>query len=349
MNALWYGILAAMLATYIVLDGRNFGVGILHLIVARTPSERRQVIAAIGPLWSWHEVWLVGVGGVMIMVFPRFMATAFSGYYLALFLVLWCILLRGIAIEVGGHLDDRLWETFWNAIFVGSNLLLATLFGVALGNVVRGAPLAPDGTFYLPFFTDFQVSGHVGLLDWYTLSVAVFAVLTLTAHGATYLAMRTEGPVNGRARALACRLWWVAIPAFLAITFLTWIVRPEPLSGLSSRPLAWVTLSITVVGGLALTIGMRTRREKRALVGSSLLLFGLITTGAALLYPVMLFSTLNPYDRLTAAACAAPDDSLRIAAIWWFPALALAIAYLLVIQRHYSGKVSVSKDNQGLY
>ena len=348
MNALWFGILAAMLTTFIVLDGRNFGVGILHMIVARTRPERRQVIAAIGPFWSWHEVWLLGVGGVMLMAFPRFMAAAFSGYYLALILVLWCLLLRGIAIEVGGHLNDRLWEAFWDAVFVGSNLILATLFGAALGNVVRGAPLAPDGTFYLPFFTDFQVSGHVGLLDWYTLSVAAFAVLTLTAHGATYLSMRTDGPVHDRSRAIACRLWWLAIPAFLAITCLTWIVRPEPLAGLSSRPWAWGTLLLTLGGSLALATGLRTHREKQALVGSSLLLFGLINTGAALFYPVMLFSTLNPDHRLTAPACAAPDDSLRIAAIWWFPAATLAIAYLLLMQRHYSGKVRVSKD-EGLY
>ena len=348
MNALWYGILVFMLTTYIVLDGRNFGVGILHLLAARTRPERRQVISAIGPLWSWHEVWLVGVGGVMVMAFPRFMAIAFSGYYLALFLVLWCILLRGISIEVGGHLDDRLWETFWDAVFMGCNLLLAVLFGVALGNVVRGAPLAEDGSFYLPFFTDFRIHGQVGLLDWYTLSVGAFAVLALAAHGGNYLVMRTEGPVHERARAIGCKLWWSVVHGFPVITFFTWLVRPELLIHFRSRPWAWLTLSIAIGGGVALANALRSGREKQALVGSTLLLFGLITTGAALLYPVMLYSTLDG-TQLTAPACAAPENSLQIAVYWWFPALALAVAYLLVIQRHYSGKVNVSKDNQGLY
>jgi hypothetical protein len=141
MIALWYGILAFMLTTYIVLDGRNFGAGILHWIVARNQPERRQVIAAIGPLWSWHEVWLVGTGGVMVMAFPRLMAASFSGCYLALFLILWCVLLRGIFIEVGGHLSDRLWQEFWDSVFVFSNVLLAVLFGAALGNIARGVPL----------------------------------------------------------------------------------------------------------------------------------------------------------------------------------------------------------------
>src|SRR5271165_1675267 len=195
MIALWYGILAFMLTTYIVLDGRNFGAGVLHWIVARNQAERRQVIAAIGPLWSWHEVWLVGTGGVMVMAFPRLMAVSFSGCYLALFLILWCVLLRGISIEVGGHLGDRLWQEFWDAVFVFSNVLLAVLFGAALGNVARGVPLTADGTFYLPFFTNFGIHGNVGLLDWYTVPMALFCVLILTAHGATYLTMKTEGAV----------------------------------------------------------------------------------------------------------------------------------------------------------
>ena len=144
MIALWYGLLAGMLAIYIALDGRNFGAGVLHWIVAKERLERRQIIAAIGPLWSWHEVWLVGAGGVMIMAFPSFMASAFSGYYLALFLVLWCILLRGISIEVGGHFDDPLWQGFWDFVFFVSNVLLAVLFGAAFGNLVRGEVTAVD-------------------------------------------------------------------------------------------------------------------------------------------------------------------------------------------------------------
>ena len=107
MIATWYAIVSLMLIIYVVLDGRNFGAGMLHWFVARTPEERRQVIAAIGPLWSWHEVWLVGFGGTLLAVFPRLLASAFAGYYLALFLILWSLILRGISIEVGGHIDDR--------------------------------------------------------------------------------------------------------------------------------------------------------------------------------------------------------------------------------------------------
>jgi len=156
MIALWYAIISFMLVIYIVLDGRNFGAGMLHWLVARTPEERRQVIAAIGPLWLWHEVWLVGFGGTLVAIFPRLMASAFAGYYLALFLILWSLILRGVSIEVGGHIDDRLWQGFWDFVFVFSNFLLAVLFGVAAGNVARGVPIDGDGNFLHAILHEFQ-------------------------------------------------------------------------------------------------------------------------------------------------------------------------------------------------
>src|SRR5258708_523162 len=176
MTAIWYCVVSFMLIVYVVLDGRNFGAGMIHWLVAKTPAERRQVIAAIGPLWSWHEVWLVGFGGTLFAVFPRLLASAFAGYYLALFLILWGLILRGISIEVGGHINDRLWQAFWVFVFACSNFLLAILFGAAAGNVTRGVPLDAEGNFSMAFFTNFGVRGYVGLLDWFTVSIAIFAV-----------------------------------------------------------------------------------------------------------------------------------------------------------------------------
>src|SRR5262245_29780882 len=133
MIAAWYGIVSFMLIVYVALDGRNFGAGMIHWSVAKTPEERRQVIAAIGPLWSWHEVWLVGFGGTLVAVFPRLMASAFSGYYLALMLILWCLILRGVSIEVGGHIDDREWLSFGVVGVELSSAVLANLFGATAG------------------------------------------------------------------------------------------------------------------------------------------------------------------------------------------------------------------------
>src|SRR6478672_8703516 len=212
MIATWYGVVTFMLIIYIVLDGRNFGAGMLHWFVAQTPEERRQVIAAIGPLWSWHEVWLVGFGGTHLAVFPRLMASAFAGYYLALFLILWCLILRGVSLEVGGHINDRQWQGFWDFVFVFSNFLLAILFGAAAGNLVRGVPLDAQGNFSMAFFTNFNVRGYVGLLDWYTVSVALFSAVILAAHGATYLTLKTKGAVHDRSARYSRVLWAAVVP-----------------------------------------------------------------------------------------------------------------------------------------
>ncbi len=349
MITAWYGIVSFMLITYVVLDGRNFGAGMLHWLVARTPEERRQVVAAIGPLWSWHEVWLVAFGGTLLAVFPHLLASAFAGYYLALFLILWCLILRGMALEVGGHLDDRLWQGFWDFVFVVSSLLLAVLFGVAGGNVARGVPLDEHGNFSMAFFTDFGVRGQVGLLDWYTVSVAIFAVVLLAAHGATYLTLRTEGPVRDRSESLARRLWTASVPLLTVVTVETWIVRPDLPGRALHRPVCWLGMLVIAASAYTLVSGLRQRREGTAVVGANFLIAGLLAVGAAALFPVMLYSTLAPEHSLTAAAAAADPKGLFLAAMWWPAGLALAGGYFLFISSHYSGKVSVHRDNQGYY
>ena len=349
MIPIWYGVVAFMLIAYVILDGRNFGVGMLHWLVARTPEERRQVIAAIGPLWSWHEVWLVGFGGALLAVFPRLMASAFAGYYLALFLILWCLILRGISIEVGGHINDRQWQGFWDFVFVVSNVLLAILFGAAAGNLARGVPLDAEGNFSMAFFTDFSVRGNVGLLDWYTVSVAVFAVVILAAHGATYLTLKTEGPVHDRSRQYARFLWAAVVPLFLLISFESWVVRPDLPARAVANPFWWLGVLVVLGSAITLISGLSTDRETRAFVGSNFFLAGLLAAGGAGLYPVMLHSTLAPENSLTAYTVAASPRALVIASMWWPVGFTLAIAYFVFISRRYRGKVSVQRDTQGFY
>ena len=136
MAELWFGLLCFLLTVFVVLDGWNIGAGALHLVAGRTASERREIIAAIGPSWSWHEVWLLAFGGTFLLAFPKVMATSFAGFYLALWFVLWALILRGVSIEVGGHIHDSLWQSWWDFVFGASSLLLAVLFGAALGNVI---------------------------------------------------------------------------------------------------------------------------------------------------------------------------------------------------------------------
>ena len=349
MIATWYAVVSFMLIVYLVLDGRNFGAGMLHWLVATTPEDRRQVIAAIGPLWSWHEVWLVGFGGTMLAVFPKLLASGFAGYYLALFLILWCLILRGVSLEVGGHIDDRMWQGFWDFVFVVANTLLAILFGAAAGNMARGVPLASDGTFSMAFFTDFTPHGDVGLLDWYTVSVALFATVALAAHGATYLTLKTEGAVHDRSARYARVLWATTVPLLLLISVESAAIRPDLLEHAAQNPMWWLGLLVICAAIVALVSGLATGRERLAFVGSSLLIAGLLATGAAAIFPVVLHSTLAPENSLTASDVAAGPKSLAYAAIWWPIGFVLATAYFIFVSRRYAGKVSVRRDNQGFY
>ena len=349
MIATWYAAVSFMLIIYIVLDGRNFGAGMLQWFVAKTPKERRQVIAAIGPLWTWHEVWLLGFGGTLIAIFPRLMASAFAGYYLALFLILWCLILRGVSIEVGGHFNDRLWQTYWDFNFVLSNFLLAILFGAAAGNVARGVPLDAQGDFSMAFFTNFNVRGHVGLLDWYTVSIAILAVAMLGAHGATYLTLKTEGPVHDRSEKYAKYLWIAVVPLFLVILVESKIVRPDLPGPALSNPFWWLGLVVIVASIITLVSGLTKRRELCAFLGSNFLIVGLLATGAAAIFPVMLRSTLATENSLTAYSVACSPSTLRLAGFWWPIGFALAVFYFIFISRRYAGKVSVQRDTQGFY
>jgi cytochrome d ubiquinol oxidase subunit II len=336
---LWFALLSFLIVVFVVLDGWDFGAGTLHLIVARTPAERREVVAALGPMWSWSEVWLLAAGGTFLLAFPKVMAVSFAGFYLALWMVLWALLLRGIALEVGGHLRDPMWQAGWDGVFSVSSATLAILFGAALGNVIRGVPLDATGGFSMPLFTDFRARGAVGILDWYTISVAIFTTLLLTAHGATYLVLKTSGPVHARSRQLAQWLWLVALILLPVITIATAAIRPELFGAMASRPLAWVATATVGGGARALWSGFRTEREMRALAGSCADVVGLLAGAAVGVFPVFLHSTLDPQYSMTAYSGAASPRGFVIALFWWPLAVALAFTYFVVVIRNYRGKV----------
>ena len=321
----------------------------LHWLVAKTPEERRQVVAAIGPLWSWHEVWLVGFGGTLLAVFPRLMASAFAGYYLALFLILWCLILRGIALEVGGHINDRLWQGFWDFVFVVSSFLLAVLFGAAAGNVGAGCAARCrwqflDGIFHQFFSARTRRAARLVHDIHRHLRSSILA-----AHGATYLTLKTEGPVHDRSSKYAKYLWAATVPLFLAISVESQVVRPNVVGHAIHNQFCWLGLIMILIATGVLISGFSARRELRAFLGSNLILVGLLTTGGAAIFPVMLYSTLAPENSLTAYSVAASENSLRIASIWWPVGFALAIVYFVFISRRYMGKVSVRRDTQGYY
>src|ERR1700754_5113200 len=154
LGFIWFWLVAIMLVAYVVFDGFDLGVGTLHLLLARTDEERQISLRAIGPVWDGNEVWLLAGGGTLYFAFPLLYASAFSGFYLPLMIVLWLLILRGLSIELRSHSHDPLWRTFFDGLFTFSSALLAIFFGAALANVIRGVPIGPDRYFFLPLWTN---------------------------------------------------------------------------------------------------------------------------------------------------------------------------------------------------
>ena len=347
MVELWFAIVALMLTLYVVLDGFDLGAGALHLWVARNDGERRQVLAAIGPYWDGNEVWLLAAGGALFVAFPAVLAAGLSGFYLAIFLVIWCLLLRGISIEFRGQLSDPLWRSFWDTCLAVASALLAIFFGAALANLVRGLPIDADGWFGLALFTDFSARPPVGILDWYTTGAGVFALATLLLHGALYLAWKTGGLVQERCFRAARRLVVVVGIAWPLLTWGTVVVNPAMFAAFVTRPLAW-TAFVLAVAGMALVVGgLRSRRPFRAFLGTSALIGGLLGATAASIFPVMLRAIPDPARSLSAYTAANDPAGLRAALGWWSLGFPLAVVYLVILFRLHRGKVAPTGEGEG--
>src|SRR5260370_17731083 len=169
----------------------------------RTEEEGLCVIGIIGLVWDGNEVWLMAAAGTLYFGFPLVYASSFSGFYLPLNIVLWLLVLRGIGIEFRTHIENDVWKSLFDGFLTISSGLLAIFFGAALGNVVRGVPLGADHFFFEPLWTNFRTGADTGILDWYTCGAAILALVALIVHGALYVALKTEGPVNQKSSTLA--------------------------------------------------------------------------------------------------------------------------------------------------
>ncbi len=351
METVWYCLMAMMIAVYVLLDGFDLGAGIIHLLVARSDAERRQVLASIGPVWDGNEVWLLAAGGTLFFAFPALYASGFSGFYLPLMMVLWLLILRGISIEFRNHLESPVWAPLWDVLFCISSLLLAVFYGAALGNVVRGVPLDARGYFFEPLWTNFRLGPETGILDWYTILIGLAAFFALTQHGALWVGLKTAGPVQQRARRLARGVWWGVAAFTVLITWVTFRVQPQVPANLSAHPWGYVLPALALAGLLStrwFLAGQNVRQNDwRAFLASCAYLLGMVTSVVFGLYPYVLPASTNPAYSLTAQNAKAADYGLRIGLVWWIIGMVLASGYFVFLYRHFAGKVKVGAEHEG--
>ena len=217
MELFWYIVLMTMLAVYVILDGYDFGAGIIHLFFTKTEKDKKAITSAIGPFWDANEVWLVAAGGVLFFAFPTLYASSFSGFYLPLMMILWLLIFRAIGLELRGQVHNKMWEAIWDKAFGIASLLLALFFGIALGNVVRGVNLGNvvNGVstqeahyFFLPLWnpTFSPQAEQLGIIDWFTLLLGIVGVVALTIHGANWIIFKTNSGLNPKLKKVVCSL-----------------------------------------------------------------------------------------------------------------------------------------------
>ena len=328
LQLLWYLLIGVLLAGYAVLDGFDLGVGALYPFLARNEQERRSLRRAVGPFWDANEVWLLTAGGALFAAFPPVYATVFSGFYLALILVLAGLIFRAVSLEFRSH--DAAWSPVWDAAFVGGSALPALLFGVAAGNIVRGVPLDAAGEYAGDFFT---------LLNPFSLLVGVFGMAMFLSHGAAWAALRTEGALRERAVAWRSTLHWVFVALLAATTVAAVFAAPDRFSANLSRPAGWVAILVEAAGLVLARAAMLRKDDLLAFAGSALGVLGLVGLWAVGNYPDLVPASGGGGASLTAHNASSSNLTLTVMLIIAAIGVPVVLAYTTLVYKALGGRV----------
>lgn len=339
-----------MLGMYVILDGYDFGAGIVHLLFAKTDEERAAIRNAIGPFWDANEVWLIASGGVLFFAFPTLYASAFSGFYLPLMLVLWFLIFRAIGLELRGQIHNRLWERFWEKAFGVASLCLALFFGAALGNVVRGVNLGmvENGVstqeghyFFLQLWNptlDPLAESH-GIIDWFTILLGIVSVITLTIHGANWIILKTSSTINNRLKSIIFKLNMVLCVLVILTAALWQYVKPFPLNNLIDHAWLWIFPLIAAVGLIGQFWIQKFKKDGMGFLFSCLFIMGSFASTVASLFPNVLPSTNSVNPSLTIYNVAAHEYGLSVGMYWFIIAFILVVIYFIIQFRVFKGKL----------
>jgi cytochrome bd ubiquinol oxidase subunit II len=345
MGFIWFWLVAIMIVGYVVLDGFDLGVGVLHIFLARNETERRATLASIGPVWDGNEVWLLAGGGTLYFAFPLLYASAFSGFYLPLMIVLWLLILRGVSLELRNHLDLGVWRALLDGLFGFSSALLAIFYGAALANVLRGVPLQTDGYFFLPLWTNWKPGPTPGILDWYTIIGGVLALAALTLHGALWLTIKVSGDLERRARRIVTPLWAVLLILTVLSLFATITVRPSSLDNYFHYPVTFIVPAGVVAALAGIFFWNRSAQPLKAFLASCVYLFFMLAGACWGLYPVLLPATTGSANDITLQSALSGPHTLAVGLVWWTFGMALAVCYVAFVYSRFRGKAHTHHES----
>ncbi|ONG56357.1 cytochrome d ubiquinol oxidase subunit II [Pseudoroseomonas deserti] len=372
LRLIWWVLLGVLLIGFAATDGFDLGVGALLPFVGRTDLERRVAINTIGPVWEGNQVWLILGGGAIFAAWPQLYAVSFSGFYLAMFVVLAALILRPVGFKYRGKRDDPRWRAAWDwALFTGG-FVPALIFGVAVGNVLQGVPFRLTDEYGIRYEGSF-----FGLLNPFALLCGLLSLSMMVMHGGAWLSLKATGPVAARGRRYGSIAALAALGLFAFCGLLTWlwlggyrITSPIDPAGPSAPLLKEVTrdgaswlanyatypwMLIAPVAGflgiLGAFLGLRAGREVSTLLCSKLATFGIISTAGLSMFPFLLPSSLDPRSSLTVWDSSSSHLTLFIMLVATAIFLPLILAYTAWVYRVLWGKVSEAsvRDSSDAY
>jgi len=350
MELFWYIIVAIVLTVFFILDGYDFGVGIIHLFMAKEEKDKEVITKSAGLFWDSNEVWLVAAGGLLFMAFPTFYASVFSGFYLPLMMVLWLIIFRAIGLEFRSQFSFQMWKDIWDKSFGVSSLLLALFFGMALGNIVRGVNLGgvENGVsnyeahyFFLPLWdASFSpLTESPGVIDWFTIVIGLISVVALAIHGANWIILKTNASINNQLKSTILKLNSALVLLTLFSLIMWQWMNPNCFDNFSKNPIFLFFPLIYILGLIGLFFVKKFDREVYGFICSSAIIFGGITSSLVSIFPAILPSTNAINESLTIYNTAASEYGLSVAMGWGVIGFILLFVYLVIQKRLMGGKI----------
>ncbi|QQS41983.1 MAG: cytochrome d ubiquinol oxidase subunit II [Acidobacteriota bacterium] len=333
LNIIWFGLLGVLLAGYAILDGFDLGVGILHPFV-RNDTQRRILMNSIGPLWDGNEVWLVTFGGALFATMPHAYATAFSGFYLPFMLLLCALIFRAVSMEFRSKVEKAWWRKMWDYSFFAASFTATLLFGVAVGNSIRGLPIGADKEF---------AGTLIDLLNPYSLLVGLLAVALFAMHGSIFLYLKTEGELQQRVKGWMWTTFGIFMTVYVLTTIVTLVTLPQVTRNFETMPVAWVAVILNVLAVANIPRAIHLGKPFYAFASSAATIAALVFLFGMALFPNLIVSTIDPAYSLTIYNSASSQKTLGIALTFAVVGMPVVLAYTAIVYWVFRGKVKLGK------
>ena len=338
LNIIWFILVGVLIIGYAILDGFDLGVGIIHLFTKKD-AEKRVNFNAVGPVWDGNEVWLLTGGGALFAAFPIVYATVFSGFYIAFMLLLMALILRAVSFEFRKYVESPRSKNLWDLAFGVGSLIPALLYGVAIGNVMRGLPVE---------LVNGKVSSSIsflGLLNPYSILVGVLSLVLFIMHGAVYLTLKSEGEQQEKMVSWVNKSWIILVILYVIATISTFFVAPYLFNGILKNVLFWLLFIAMFASLINIPVLIRTKKFGMAFLASSVLIAMMILLFALSLFPLLVPSSTDMANSLTIYNASSTSRTLETMLIIALIGMPLVIIYTVFVYRTFKGKVIINQDS----